>query len=191
MESPWKPDELAFIAEEETMIKITPNFSSGTIKLLSRECGPFTAQKPVKVPLWLAFFLYSKKACVLVAPKWLRFTSRLNHFLEREKASKDLLTELPKFFFEISFSFFNNARELIQDSDTARATVEQIWEIRNEKLRSSIISTVGGLYDNFDFPNATRMEIHLFRYPISKVSELLLNLYSFAHPPIENEDEEF
>lgn len=188
MEIPWKPDELAFIAEEEAMIKITPNFTSGKIQFLSRECGPFKAQIAMKVPLWLALFLHSNKSCALIPPKWL-CTSHLRRILEGEKSTPDSLTKLPNFFIEIAFAFFSRARDVITDSDNVQSIVNHIWEIRTEKLRKSIVSNITGLYDNFEFPNATKMEIHLFRYSISQVTELLMNLYTTSHHQIESDEE--
>ncbi|OHT15510.1 DNA replication complex GINS protein PSF2 [Tritrichomonas foetus] len=175
MSIPWYPDELSFIAEEEIKVTITPQFSANRIQFLSGEYGPFMAGRPIKVPMWLALFLHSSHSCTLSPPKWLN-TDTLKKCLRKEKEQKGILSKLPRYYMEISFTFLNRASNTLKDSDQIKTLIEDIWDIRFEKLRKSIIEGSAETVDQTQLPNVTQMELHLFREPITKITSLLTGL---------------
>ena len=175
----WTPDELSFIAEENVTIKITPQFSFGKVNFISGSFGPFEAGRSVKVPLWLALFFNSSNSCTLVPPSWLN-TSTLNKILAREKEFKEELQKVPQYYMEVSFAFFNNANNVVKEADLVRSCIEDLWTIRTEKIRH-IFSNSTYIKDLiFTTPNITRMEVHLFREPISNITSLTSTLYNKA-----------
>ena len=50
------PEEIEFNAEN-TLVTIVPKFKLGVLYMVEGEYGPFIAQTPVEVPLWLAIHL--------------------------------------------------------------------------------------------------------------------------------------
>jgi len=174
MKQNWLPEELGFLASEETLVKISPHFSTDKIEFMSTTVGPFKAGRNVKVPLWLALFLHSSQSCAILPPKWLN-VSTLKKIILNEKNEKIGLTRIHPFYIEISYLFFNHSPQSIQDIDHVRSLISDIWVRRVEKIRSSIM----GIKEHTTYtqlPNATRMEIHYFREPISKIIALLSSI---------------
>jgi GINS complex subunit 2 len=182
----WTPEELSFLAEEETMIRITPQFTISKIDLISGNYGPFEAGRSVKVPLWLALFFNSNKSCVLVPPKWLTL-SIVKQLLAREKESRDSLQKVPPCYMEVSFAFFNNANDVIKDADAVRSAIEDLWTIRTEKIRAIFAQYKESVDLFFTCPNMTRMELHHYREPITTIISMMSALYDKAQglPPPE------
>ena len=173
MALPWLPDGLAFIAEEEVLIRISPKFSASKMEFMSGAYGPFTAGRPVKVPLWLALFLNSSQSCTLIPPKWLN-TSSLRKRLEQERNEKDGLAKLSSHYMEESFAFFVRCRENVRDVDRVKELIEDLWNLRVEKLRKAFVGKAQE--EAYDLTNATRMELHMFREPMTKIRELFNSL---------------
>jgi len=61
-------NEVEFVAEE-TMITILPAFSEKVLHFIDGDYGPFRAQYPSVVPLWLAVELKKFKKCQIRAPR--------------------------------------------------------------------------------------------------------------------------
>ena len=178
MSLPWLPEELSFIAEEELLVDISPHFSCPTMKFMSGEYGPFAAGRPARVPLWLGLFLSSSQSCTLIAPKWLNISS-LKKLVKKERDNPDILTHLPGHghYLPLSFAFFTRAPSTVKDVDQVRNMIEDLWAVRVEKLRRMITTSVSdGSQDAGSLTNATRMEIHLFREPITKITDLWASL---------------
>lgn len=186
MSFPWLPKELNFITEEETRITIIPNFSYGSIHLISGTYGPFVPAQPVKVPMWLALFLSSSQICQLKPPKWLN-KSTLKRVVEKEKESTSLLTKLPSHYMEIGITLLYRAESIIPEADQVRTLMEDIWDLRFEKLRRSVIDACSETLDQTQLPNVTQMELHLFRESITKLSTLLTSMNENI-VPVENID---
>lgn len=174
----WLPEELSFITEEESFISISPHFSSPRTTFLSGTYGPFQAGIPIKVPMWLAFFLNNSHSCTLIPPKWLTvsYLSKIKAYEQKNPA----LSKVPRNYMEVSFAFFLKAPTIVQKLDSVRSLVEDIWTLRVEKLRNSIIINSSAINDNFELPNVTRMELHLFREPVTKITELLTSMNALS-----------
>jgi GINS complex subunit 2 len=175
MSRPWLPEELNFLAEEEALIRILPRFNAPKTAFMAQEFGPFQPGRSTKVPLWLALFLNSSDSCNLVPPKWLNLSS-LRKVLERERREKDVLTAIPPHYLEVSTAFFARDTSGIRDVDQVKTTVEELWLTRNEKIRRSIAEATSASLDYFELPNATRMELHLYREPITRIRHILTTL---------------
>lgn len=187
MAQPWLPEELAFIAEEEVNMAISPHFSSAKIKFMGGDYGPFVAGRPVKVPMWLGLFLHSSNSCTPIPPKWLN-VSFLKKALEKEKSDRNDLTKLPSHYMEVSFTFFVRCPEVVKDADQVRGLIEDLWGQRIEKLRRSVIVGSSETQDTFALPNATRMELHMFREPITKITSTLTSLNSMRTSEFEDDE---
>jgi GINS complex subunit 2 len=187
MQQVWNPEELTFLAEHETRIYISPHFSAPKTAFLAHEFGPFAAGRPIKVPLWLALFLSSSQSCTMIAPKWLNLSS-LRQILERESHEKDVLTVIHPCYLEISHAFITRSPMSIRDLEQVRVTVEQLWHMRSDKIRRSIGEATSETLDFFELPNATRLELHLYREPITRVRYILTELNGIRVPAAEDDD---
>jgi GINS complex subunit 2 len=174
MTVPWLPQELYFLAEEEEMVKIIPRFSCPRMSFLSGNYGPFEPNQKTRVPLWLALFLNFSQTCTMVTPSWLSLKNMQN-LVKQEKENKSELGKVPAHYMELSFAFFSKSPESIRDLDAVKSLVEDLWRIRVEKIRKSL----PGLDPNSDFEaleNGTRMELHMFREPMTRIRELLTSI---------------
>ena len=73
-------NEIEFLAEH-AMIQIMPRFSSDELELVSGSFGPFIANVPISVPLWLALHLKRSKQCQIIVPEWLSLGESLRHII--------------------------------------------------------------------------------------------------------------
>jgi GINS complex subunit 2 len=175
MAQPWDPEELNFIAEDEALVHISPHFTAPKTAFMAQEFGPFRAGRPTKVPLWLALFLNSSQTCTLIPPKWLNLAT-VRALLDRERRERDTLAPIRAHYMELSHAFFTRAPMSVRDLDQVRTTVEELWLTRSEKIRRSIAEATSETLDFFELPNATRMELHLYREPITRIRDILTSL---------------
>jgi GINS complex subunit 2 len=174
LSSPWLPEELNFLAEEEVHVRIVPHFQSEKMTFLSGVYGPFQANLMKKVPLWLALFLNSSESCTLQPPKWLNW-GYIRTLVEKEKADHLGLQKVPSHYMEVSFAFFTRSPRSIQNLDRVRAGIEDLWMIRIEKIRRSLLEMEPGV-DSGKLENGTRMEVHMFREPLTRIRTLLTSM---------------
>lgn len=105
--------------------------------------GPFRAQRPVTVPLWLAVSLQQKRRCRIVPPEWLSVDNLLVVRRE-ERRDSDVFQPLP-------FHYIELAQLLLRDAPQARETfggganylqvsslVEDIRQIRRNKIKAGL-----------------------------------------------------
>ncbi|EAY06994.1 Partner of SLD five, PSF2 family protein [Trichomonas vaginalis G3] len=189
MDLNWTPEELSFIAEQETTIKITPNFNLDKMDFISGSFGSFRAGHQIKVPLWLGLHLNKKDACTLHPPSWLTI-SILKQLIAREKENKEALGKVPSHYIEVAFAFFNSERSNIVEPDLVRSLIEDLWTLRIEKIRSIFTKKAENLTElYFTCENITKMEVHMFREPISAIISILASLYDKATENQENTQE--
>ena len=91
--------DLEFFTEEEKLT-IEPLFTFQAVELMELKVGPFRAQKPIEVPLWLAIFLKERKKCKINIPL-IYSKDNLQKKIDEEKSKKKELTFLPSIFFEL------------------------------------------------------------------------------------------
>jgi GINS complex subunit 2 len=174
MAQPWLPEELNFIASE-ALVHISPHFTAPKTAFMAQPYGPFQAGRPTKVPLWLALFLNSSQSCTLIPPKWLTLAS-VRALLERDRREQGTLAPVRPHYMELSHAFFTRAPTSIRDVDHVRTAVDELWLMRSDKIRRSIAEATSETLDFFELPNATRMELHLYREPITRIRDILTSL---------------
>lgn len=176
----FNSDELTFLAEQNASVMIEPYFSSDEpINTLDgKSYGPFFPKRKIEVPVWLGFYLSSKKSCRIEPPVWLNL-SKINQWIKKEKeSSSELKTPPTPYFMEIAFLFFKNAPEVVDKVDLVRSAFEDLLTKRKEKIRSfTSRHVVGEMNDSsFHFKNMTCMEVLLFRHSLSGLTELKFNI---------------
>ena len=79
--------------------------------MVEGEYGPFVAQTPVEVPLWLAIHLKKMQRANIKTPEWLD-VDHLSALLDSEKRVEDgsLLQSLPFHYVKLRSYFFRGAR---------------------------------------------------------------------------------
>lgn len=165
----WTPDELSFLAEQEAMVEVTPRFRHEAIEFMEgQQYGPFQPGIKTEVPLWLALFFHHSGTCTIVPPSWLN-EKTLTKMIKKEHETEGLRAVPHMFYLEIAFAFFKNAPNTIDKIDICRSKLEDLWIIRTEKIRKRIGLE---LTDIFFFKHMTRMELHYFREPLSKLYTL-------------------
>lgn len=152
--------DLEFFSQE-VMITIVPNFTETAITLIRGKFGPFIAQRPLEVPLWLACYLKSRGKCRLTIPVYYE-EEYLSRKAEEEMSDKDGLTSLPENFFEIFLILSNKASDDFYDSMKSKSLIEDIKQLRLSKLTNFIKQlSVQNTYLIFD--NITDYELSIMR----------------------------
>ena len=132
------PEEIEFNAEN-TLVTIVPKFKLGVLYMVEGEYGPFIAQTPVEVPLWLAIHLKKMQRANIKTPEWLD-VDHLSALLDSEKRVEDgsLLKSLPFHYIEIAQLFFSEAPDDVTDLARLQTIIEDITNIRQTKLRKGM-----------------------------------------------------
>ncbi|CAM9910610.1 unnamed protein product [Chrysoparadoxa australica] len=133
-------NELEFCAEDEFIV-IEPKMPLNKLHLMVGDIGPAMAQLSTTVPLWLALCLKKRGRAKLSCPGWLS-AEGLEATLQAERASADQLSPLPYHYLEMASLILNNAAEDVPNADTVRRLLEDIENIRREKLLKGIEKTV-------------------------------------------------
>ena len=92
--------ELEFVATEE-LIEIVPNFVLEALPMLGGTYGPFRAQVPTRVPLWLGLELQRSARCRIQPPEWMD-PDRIEELIRFETQEQASFGQVPAFFIEIS-----------------------------------------------------------------------------------------
>ena len=173
--------ENEFLAEEQ-LINITPEFDHAEFYFISGKYGPFTSNFDVDVPLWLAITLRKQGKCRIAIPEWMSVES-LEACVHKERASKNL-TELPFHYIEIAQLLLNNAREDIQSPDRVAVLVQDIENIRMDRVRLGVMNiseTVsrGDAVLSVGLYNVAAMEI----FTIKRFFLNSMNAFFWLNPP--------
>ncbi|PIO71618.1 partner of SLD five, PSF2 [Teladorsagia circumcincta] len=128
------PEHCEFLAEDE-LIQIIPRRNEPVLHLVCGDVGPFEAGVPVKVPLWLAVDLRRKQHCEIVPPYWFCL-DELKRLVATEGETAGL-SRLPPFIFEVSHILIRAAKEDIVDGDQIKVLIQDLWDKREAKLRTS------------------------------------------------------
>jgi GINS complex subunit 2 len=118
--------EIEFLSEFE-MVEIVPLEPIPLLKTLYGNYGPYKPPFKSSMPLWIAKFLYKKSKIQISSPIILQ---DLNASLLQEK-SEISFSALPFHYIEMS--------KLSLDPQVS-ATVQDIWEIRERKIQSGLLS---------------------------------------------------
>ncbi|WWD17924.1 DNA replication complex GINS protein PSF2 [Kwoniella shandongensis] len=178
------PDELTFLAEEET-IDIVPLFSMTRVRLLSGIYGPFQPPSACRVPLWLALSLKRKRKCRIVPPEWLS-VERLTAILKDEKENGEGFERLPKRFIETSKVLLDVAPDDLTQPSILRSLLKDLREVRQAKIRIGLQSegVMRGSY--LQVTNLTPLELSELKPFLVKAMTMMQGL----EPRQEEEEEE-
>lgn len=132
----------AAFSAEETFVRIIPDFTASP---------EFMAGVPTAVPLWKAELLQMRSLGTIVPPDWLD-VEVLRPILQQEKTQQLLTTQLPFYYYEITRKLTNrpNPRH-DQHPDVLRLLVEDIFQVRVEKLRQQFPAYLA-LMEDQDIP---------------------------------------
>ncbi|XP_014231798.1 probable DNA replication complex GINS protein PSF2 [Trichogramma pretiosum] len=184
-----EPSEVEFLGEKK-MVSIVPHFNYSIIHLISGPVGPFRANLPVKVPIWLALQLKQQQKCRIVAQDWMD-AENLNELIEKEKGEK-LFTEMPSdHFMDEAQMLLTAGADDIPDVDNIRTAVKDIWDLRNAKLRSSVIAFVknqGSTYAKLD--HLTAMEINSIRSLLPETLNVMLQIEESGKSSVSTESQQ-
>jgi len=169
--------DLEFFAEE-TMMTIVPNFTESSINLITGKFGPFKAQKPTDVPLWLAIYLRSRSKCAITIPMCYN-VEYLTKKLDEEKEFKNDLGALPDNFFEIFHLLFLKAKDDFEDAMQSKSLLEDIKQVRLSKL-TKFVKDLNKQNSYVFFNNITDYELNIFRPMIGEAYNRLNDLKKTA-----------
>ncbi|PFH51287.1 hypothetical protein AMATHDRAFT_142835 [Amanita thiersii Skay4041] len=151
------PSELEFVACQQ-LVEIVPLISMERTAFISGAYGPLKPPNRVKVPLWLAINLKSKKKCHIVPPSWLT-VDNLKERLEEETTNNGF-SKLPFRYIEVSKLLLDIAPDDIENPDRLRSLLKDLREARQAKCRSGL-SQVD--HSELSLPNLCSMELNEIR----------------------------
>lgn len=153
--------EIDFIAEEEA-VEIIPNFSSThLIHLSTGSAGPFQAQIPVKVPLWLAIVLKLHGKCVIKPPLWLS-VAKLEAVLNLER-SDEVFQSVPFHFIEVTHALCKHARDDLDDWNQLYDLTEHIRSVRQSKIQTGLRTLDASALRGVKLNNLAAIELNIIR----------------------------
>jgi GINS complex subunit 2 len=157
--------ENEFLAEE-TIVSISPHFNHPQFRLISGIFGPMTPSIPCQVPLWFAITLRKKGKCSIITPNWMTILF-LEQAVSNEKIMKTL-SDLPFHYIEISKLILINARDDIASPDQVAVLIQDLEEIRIDRIRSGIKAIAETVSRNesvvsANLNNVAAMEIHTIK----------------------------
>eukprot|EP01080_Neovahlkampfia_damariscottae_P011968 gene11968-5369_t len=175
MKTTFSPNELEYFAEDE-MIEILPKISMDEVNLIQGSFGPFEANVPLKVPIWIACTLRKKGICKLLQPEWLTI-DHLQEILTQEKEEKnqqDFLS-LPFYFLEMALILLKVANTNGSDfekSENLKVLLEDIISIREQKILNGI-NSLDRPTAALDMTNVTASEINKYREGLTSALDIL------------------
>lgn len=137
--------ENEFLAEDY-MISIMSGVNHIKLNFISGTYGPFYASMPCKVPLWLAMTLRKRGKCTIIVPDWMSVQS-LEKFISDEK-NQATLGDLPFYYVEIANLILNNARDDVSQPDKTAALIQDLENIRMDRIRIGVLSIAETVYNN-------------------------------------------
>lgn len=176
--------KLEFVAEDET-IEIVTNFSMPVLRMMGGDFGPFQAQHPIRVPIWLAVALHKRRKCRIRPPSWMEIQS-LQRVLEEERESEGEFQPVPFRYIEVAQILFRECR----DDETwdgrenlfrIRSLVEDIRMIRLHKIQTGLKRLERSAL-KISLDNLSGMEVNLIRPFLTKA----LNRYYQIEQKIES-----
>ncbi|WRT64096.1 uncharacterized protein IL334_001025 [Kwoniella shivajii] len=178
------PDELTFLAEEET-VNIVPLFSMTKVRLLGGIYGPFVPPSATKVPLWLALSLKRKRKCRIVPPEWFSI-DRIQALLKEERENAESFCLLPRRFIETSKVLLDVASDDLTQPSMLRSLLKDLREVRQAKIRIGLQSegVMRGTY--LQVTNLTPLELSELKPFLVKAMGIMQSL----EPRRDDEDED-
>jgi len=153
--------ETEFFAED-SIIRIVSEVNHEPFRFLSGTFGPLEIGLPCEVPLWLAITLRKKGKCRIEIPEWMK-PENLEGNIAREK-TQSVFEELPFHYMEIAQLLMTHAREDIGSPDRVAALLQDLENIRMDRMRSGFIHlsqqvNAGDKVMNTQMNNVSAMEV--------------------------------
>ncbi|KAA0186926.1 DNA replication complex GINS protein PSF2 [Fasciolopsis buskii] len=168
------PAELEFLAEDEPIIVI-PRFKMEGIQLLTCSVGPLFPNIPASVPLWVALLLRQQQKCRIVPPDWLT-VEKLNACKESEETDSGCTTSPHRQYMEIATLLLQHAAEDIQNPETVRTIVRDLWDIRVGKLVASVNGFISSGASTARVSHLTNLELTTLRNFLTNSMDQLTSL---------------
>ena len=131
---------------DDTLVEIIPSFDfAGTLPAHSSvPSGPFKAGMTAAVPLWMALFLQQRSLASICPPVWLNI-GNLVEIIAFEKKHVSLFptddaSRLPADYYEISKRLTSTKRNTFESADAIALLVQDLLELRLDKLRQQFQS---------------------------------------------------
>lgn len=153
--------ENEFLAEH-TLITIIPGVDQPRFQFISGQFGPLTGGFPAIVPLWLAITLRKRGKCTIQIPDWMTVAA-LEQRVLTERTSQEL-TDLPYHYMEIAQLLLTNAKEDIVQPDKVSMLLQDIENIRMDRIKLGVMGVAESIYANRSvvsahLSNASAMEV--------------------------------
>jgi len=131
------PVDCQFIAEN-SMISIVPKFTTREpIQLISVDIPALRPTKSVNVPLWTALMLKRQRKCRIEKPGWMD-TEAIEKIKEAELNSAYFEKPPHDHYQEVSNLLFKHASDDIEDADSIRTAIKDLWDTRTGKLLTTL-----------------------------------------------------
>lgn len=170
--------KLEFFAEDEE-VTIIPDFSVPTnganIIGIQGDWGPFRPGFPVKVPLWMAIYLYQRKQCRILTPSWLSI-DYLQGAYEEERSRPNSFYALPNHYLEVAHILLIDARGCFaaRDHMEAQALVAQLRRLRSNKINDGLAVLEGPMTAKLN--DVCAMEVNTIRPFFLKAQDRYLKM---------------
>jgi GINS complex subunit 2 len=147
---------------EQTLIKIIPNVDQPVFQFISGQFGPLTGGFPAVVPLWLAITLRKRGMCTIIIPDWMTIAALEQRVIEER--TQGTLSVLPFHYMEIAQLLLNNAQEDITSPDKIAVLLQDIENIRMDRIKLGVMGVAESINNNravvfANLNNASSMEI--------------------------------
>lgn len=147
---------------EQTLITIIPNVDQPKFQFISGHFGPLTGGFPAVVPLWLAITLRKRGKCTIQMPEWMTILA-LEERVATER-TQGTLSDLPFHYMEIAQLLLTNAKEDIISPDKVMVLLQDIENIRMDRIKLGVMGVADSIYKNrsvvfANLNNASAMEI--------------------------------
>ncbi|CAI4230085.1 unnamed protein product [Auanema sp. JU1783] len=151
------PERCDFLAGDE-LIKIIPRYNMVNLRLVCGDFENMEAGIPTIVPIWFAVLLKKRHQCQIVPPAWLS-VEELKRLVVVESEMNGL-AKLPNRLFEIAHILVREAKEDIESGDQLKSLIQDLWDRREAKLRSSSLKFISqNVTSHARMDNAQPMEI--------------------------------
>ncbi|TGZ67498.1 hypothetical protein CRM22_004767 [Opisthorchis felineus] len=165
------PAELEFLAEDEP-VQIIPRFKLDAIQLLPYSAGPFYPNVPVTVPLWVAVYLRQQQKCRIIPPDWMT-VERLTQCKDREESDSSCTDPPHRQYMEITTLLLHHAPDDMQNPESIRAIVRDLWDLRIGKLVSSVTGFISSGTSTARVSQLTNLELATLRNFLSNSMDQL------------------
>uniref|UniRef100_A0A183B580 GINS complex subunit 2 n=1 Tax=Echinostoma caproni TaxID=27848 RepID=A0A183B580_9TREM len=145
------------------------------IYLKANSVGPFFPNVPIRVPLWVALLLRQQQKCRIMPPDWLT-VEKLNECKEAEETDPGCTVPPHRQYTEIATLLLQHAAEDIQNPETIRTIVRDLWDMRVGKLVASVTGFISSGASTARVSQLTNLELTTLRNFLTSSMDQLTSL---------------